>query len=53
MKVAQKMAKNTALLTGYAYETVPNKAIITGKTKGPDVVTTQATTLSGLALGRK
>jgi len=48
-----KNGENTALLTGYAYETVPNKAIITGKTKGPDVVTTQATTLSGLALGRK
>ena len=25
----------TATLTGYAYETTPNKAIITGKTKGP------------------
>ena len=25
-----------ATLTGYAYETVPNKAIVTGKTKGPD-----------------
>jgi hypothetical protein len=25
------------LLTGYAYETVPDKAIIAGKTKGPDV----------------
>jgi hypothetical protein len=24
-----------AVLTGYAYETVPGKAIITGKTKGP------------------
>src|SRR5579863_756416 len=24
-----------ATLTGYAYETIPNKAIITGKTKGP------------------
>ncbi len=23
-------------LTGYAYETTPNKPIITGKTKGPD-----------------
>jgi hypothetical protein len=23
-------------LTGYAYETIPGKAIITGKTKGPD-----------------
>ncbi len=26
----------TAVLTGYAYETIPNKPIITGKTKGPD-----------------
>jgi hypothetical protein len=26
----------TAELTGYAYETMPNKPIITGKTKGPD-----------------
>jgi hypothetical protein len=28
--------KITAVLTGYAYETIPNKPIITGKTKGPD-----------------
>jgi len=27
----------TATLTGYAYETVPNKPIIAGKIKGPDV----------------
>ena len=27
--------KIKALLTGYAYETIPNKPIITGKTKGP------------------
>jgi hypothetical protein len=26
----------TAILTGYAYETIPNKAIIAGKTKGQD-----------------
>jgi len=26
----------TGVLTGYAYETVPNKPIITGKTKGPN-----------------
>jgi len=26
----------TAILTGYAYETIPNKSIIAGKTKGPD-----------------
>jgi hypothetical protein len=25
-----------ATLTGYAYETIPNRAIIAGKTKGPD-----------------
>jgi hypothetical protein len=42
-----------ALLTGYAYETIPNKPIITGKTKGPDVITVQPTTLGRLALGRK
>ena len=26
----------TGVLTGYAYETVPNKPIVTGKTKGPE-----------------
>jgi hypothetical protein len=38
-------------LTGYAYETIPNKPIIAGKTKGPDVVTVQPTTLGHLAAG--
>jgi hypothetical protein len=33
--------KVTGLLTGYAYETIPNKAIITGKTRGPDDVFTR------------
>ncbi len=28
----------TATLTGYAYETIPNKPIITGKTHGPDEI---------------
>jgi hypothetical protein len=28
----------TAVLTGYAYETVPGKPIITGKTSGPSEV---------------
>jgi hypothetical protein len=28
----------SATLTGYAYETIPNKPILTGKTKGPDEV---------------
>jgi hypothetical protein len=40
-----------ALLTGYAYETVPNKPIITGKIKGPDVVTVQPGSLGHLAAG--
>jgi hypothetical protein len=43
----------TGTLTGYAYETIPNKPIITGKTKGPDVITLQSATLGRLALGRK
>jgi len=42
-----------AMLTGYAYETIPNKAIITGKTKGPDVISGQPGSLGRLALGRK
>jgi len=47
----------TATLTGYAYETIPNKPIIAGKTRGPDVVTvpqgTAPGSLSRLALGSK
>ena len=45
----------SGLLTGYAYETVPNKRIITGKTKGPDVITvpTDTGSLGHLALGRE
>jgi len=51
------------VLTGYAYETIPNKAIITGKTKGPDdsdveksnasftVLTSKPASLGLLALG--
>lgn len=41
----------TSLLSGYAYETIPNKAIIAGKTKGPDVVTVQPASLGHLATG--
>jgi hypothetical protein len=41
----------TGLLTGYAYETIPNKPIITGKTKGRDVVTVRPATLWHLAAG--
>ena len=40
-------------LTGYAYETIPNKAIITGKTKGQEVITVQPGTLGELARGRE
>jgi hypothetical protein len=40
-------------LTGYAYETVPNKPITTGQITGPDVITVQPETLGGLARGRK
>jgi hypothetical protein len=40
-------------LTGYAYETVPNKPIITGQTKGPDVITLKSGTLGSLARGTK
>ena len=48
-----------ATLTGYAYETIPNKPIITGKTKGPDVTFGLATLgrlgqgASGIAAWRK
>jgi len=40
-----------ATMTGYAYETVSGKAIITGKTQGPDVITVQPATLGHLARG--
>ena len=40
-----------ALLTGYAYETVANAPIITGKTSGPEDAETGPATLGKLALG--
>ena len=40
-----------ATLTGYAYETDANKPIITGKIKGPDVITLDPATLGHLAGG--
>jgi hypothetical protein len=43
----------SATLTGYAYETVPDRPIIAGQTTGPDVITVQPETLGALALGRK
>lgn len=42
---------DNATLTGYAYETIVKKAIITGKTKGPDVITVQPASLGHLARG--
>jgi len=39
------------MLTGYAYETIANKAIIAGRTKGPDVTAAQPTSLGHLAAG--
>jgi len=40
-----------ATLTGFAFETIPNKPIIAGRTKGPDVVTMPSATLGHLARG--
>jgi hypothetical protein len=55
--------KPAATLTGYAYETIPNKRIATGRTKGPDdasieepnaalaLPTPEPATLGALAMG--
>jgi len=40
-----------ATLTGYAYETIPGKAIIAGQTKGPDVTAVDPASLGHLAAG--
>jgi hypothetical protein len=55
VKVSKDKFRITAILTGYAYETVPNKPIIAGKTKGQDVITMpmDTGTVGHLALGRK
>lgn len=41
----------SGLLTGYAYETIPNKSIIAGKTHGKDVITIEPASLGHLARG--
>jgi hypothetical protein len=41
------------ILTGYAYETIPKKPIIAGRTKESDVITVQEGSLGHLAAGRK
>jgi len=51
VQVSKHPFKLRAILTGYAYETVANKAIIAGKTKGPDVITVQPASLGHLAAG--
>jgi len=40
-----------ATMTGYAYQAIPNKPIITGETSGPDVITVQPVSLGHLAAG--
>jgi hypothetical protein len=63
MTVTTTSVAFTAILTGYAYETVPNKGIIAGQTKGKDdsnveqpdaaltMPTTAPATLGALAMG--
>jgi hypothetical protein len=54
VKVAQAIdgsPRLSATITGYAYETVANKAITTGKEKGPDAASIQPATLGHLARG--
>ena len=41
----------SATLTGYAYETIPDKPIVTGKTHGKGVITVEPATLGHLARG--
>jgi hypothetical protein len=41
----------SAVLTGYAYETIANRPIIAGKTKGTDESTVEPATLGHLARG--
>jgi hypothetical protein len=40
-----------ATLTGYAYETIPGKGIVAGKTNGPDLTTVSPASLGHLAAG--
>ena len=41
----------TGTLTGYAYETIANKPIVTGRTRGPAVITVESSSLGVLAAG--
>jgi len=51
VRISDSTAKITTILDGYAYETVPDKKIIAGKTHGPDVITVQDASLGHLARG--
>lgn len=51
LSVADHVEDIVGTLTGYAYETIPNKPIIAGKTHGPDVITVQPASLGHLARG--
>jgi hypothetical protein len=51
LNVTLKRGQIAATLTGYAYKTIANKPIITGKIKGPDVITLDPATLGHLAVG--
>lgn len=42
LKVTVGKSSISATLTGYAYETIPNKPIIAGSTKGPDEIDNSA-----------
>ncbi len=50
LNVSQAGCQITAVLTGYAYETVPQKPIITGKTSGPAEVSSTEGPLATLGL---
>jgi hypothetical protein len=51
LSVEVKRPGITATLTGYAYETIPNKTIIAGRTHGKDVITVEPASLGHLARG--
>ena len=46
-----KNGENSALLTGYAYETIANKPIIAGKTAGPDEIDSSVEQPNPVSLG--
>jgi hypothetical protein len=53
LSVRAENGKISAKLTGYAYETVPNMAIIAGKKKDQDVIAVEPAGLGKLALGQR